>query len=95
MLAERLPGVGPAGNQVMLNQNLFPLPVYAISMALNFTSAFVSPNGKRRIRAYLEQTQPLIEYYRQKDVLVEVNGKSSIDQVTADLLTAIHGKSKS
>lgn len=50
---------------------------------------------KRRIRVYLEQTQPLIEYYRQKGVLVEVNGKSSIDQVTADLLSAIKGKSKS
>jgi len=50
---------------------------------------------KRRIRVYLEQTQPLIKYYRQKDVLVEVNGRSSIDQVTADLLSAIQGKSKS
>jgi adenylate kinase len=50
---------------------------------------------KRRIRVYLEQTQPLIEYYRQRGVLVEVDGRSSIDQVTADLLTAVQGESKS
>ncbi len=45
----------------------------------------------RRIRVYLEQTQPLIEYYRQRGVLVEVDGKQTIDQVTHDLLSAISG----
>jgi adenylate kinase len=44
---------------------------------------------KRRIRVYLEQTQPLIEYYRQRGVLVEIDGQQAIDQVTSNLLAAI------
>ena len=44
---------------------------------------------KRRIRVYLEQTQPLIEYYSQRGVLAEVDGKKSIEQVTLDLLAVI------
>lgn len=46
---------------------------------------------KRRIRVYLEQTEPLIEYYRQHGVLVEIDGKQSIEQVTKDLLLAFQG----
>jgi adenylate kinase len=49
---------------------------------------------KRRIRVYLEQTQPLIEYYRQRGVLVEIDGQQSIDQVTIDLLAAIQRDGK-
>ncbi len=44
---------------------------------------------KRRIRVYLEQTQPLIDYYRQRDLLIEVDGTKPIEQVTADLLAAL------
>jgi adenylate kinase len=44
---------------------------------------------QRRIRVYLEQTQPLIEYYRQRGILAEIDGKQPIDQVTSDLLAAI------
>jgi adenylate kinase len=43
----------------------------------------------RRIRVYLEQTQPLIDYYRQRHLLLEVDGKQSIDKVTVDLLAAL------
>jgi adenylate kinase len=43
----------------------------------------------RRIRVYLEQTQPLIDYYRQRNLLLEVDGKQSIDKVTVDLLAAL------
>ena len=46
---------------------------------------------KNRIRVYLEQTQPLIDYYRQRGVLAEVDGKKPIKQVTKDLLFAIDG----
>jgi adenylate kinase len=45
----------------------------------------------RRIRVYLEQTQPLIDYYRQRSVLVEVDGTRAIEPVTADLLSSIQG----
>src|SRR5574338_198249 len=41
---------------------------------------------ERRIRVYMEQTSPLIEYYRQKGLLVEVDGTRSIDDVSKDVL---------
>lgn len=44
---------------------------------------------ERRIKVYTEQTSPLIEYYRQKGLLAEVDGTQSIDQVSQDILTAI------
>jgi adenylate kinase len=50
---------------------------------------------KRRIHVYAEQTQPLIEYYRQHGVLTEVDGKKPIEQVTSDLLLALQGNGKS
>ncbi len=43
----------------------------------------------RRIRVYLEQTQPLIDYYRQRNLLLEVDGKQPIEKVTAELLAAL------
>jgi len=42
-----------------------------------------------RIRVYLKQTLPLIEFYRQKSVLVEVDGTKPIDQVSEDLLVSL------
>jgi adenylate kinase len=42
-----------------------------------------------RIRVYLEQTAPLVEYYRARHKLVEIDGAQSIDQVTVALLAAI------
>ncbi len=44
---------------------------------------------KRRIRVYLEQTEPLITFYRQRGVLLEIDGTKSIEQVSADLLAAL------
>ena len=44
---------------------------------------------KRRIHVFLEQTQPLIDYYRQKGLLIEVDGTRSIELVTSDLLAAL------
>lgn len=42
-----------------------------------------------RIRVYFEQTMPLIDYYRGKGLLVEVDGRQSIEKVSADLLAAL------
>ncbi|TAK12223.1 MAG: adenylate kinase [Anaerolineae bacterium] len=42
-----------------------------------------------RIRVYVEQTAPLVAFYRESGVLVEINGAQSIDQVTADLLAVL------
>lgn len=54
-----------------------------------------SETVKRRIRVYIEQTQPLIDYYTQLGVLVEVDGRKPIEQVTADLLAAIQKDGRS
>jgi adenylate kinase len=43
----------------------------------------------RRIQVYFEQTAPLIAYYRQRGVLVEVNGAQNIRAVTTALLSAL------
>ena len=43
----------------------------------------------RRIRVYLEQTAPLIAYYQEAGVLMEVDGTRPIGQVTVSLLAAI------
>ena len=44
---------------------------------------------KRRIDVYLEQTSPLISYYRDHGKLVEIDGMQPIEQVTEDLLEAL------
>jgi adenylate kinase len=41
---------------------------------------------KNRIQVYFKQTMPLIEYYRKAGVLIEVDGKQSIEKVGSDLL---------
>lgn len=44
---------------------------------------------RHRIEVYREQTAPLIEYYRQKGLLVEIDGTQAIDDVTKDLMNAV------
>jgi len=44
---------------------------------------------KRRIDVYLDQTSPLIAYYRDHGKLVEIDGTQPIEQVTQDLLSAL------
>ncbi len=43
----------------------------------------------KRIRVYLEQTMPLVEYYRSRGRLLEINGDQAVEQVTQQLLTAL------
>jgi adenylate kinase len=42
-----------------------------------------------RIGVYLEQTMPLVEYYRKRGKLTEINGAQAVEQVTKDLLAAL------
>jgi adenylate kinase len=46
----------------------------------------------RRIRVFLEQTSPLIAYYRQKGLLQEIDGTKTIEQVSADILAVLPKK---
>ena len=43
-----------------------------------------------RLRLYDEQTQPLLDYYRERGIVREVNGDAPIDRVTSDLLSAFN-----
>ncbi|NOT04130.1 MAG: adenylate kinase [Anaerolineales bacterium] len=43
-----------------------------------------------RIRVYLEQTIPLVEYYRKSGKLIEINGAQSVEQVSKDLCAAVN-----
>jgi adenylate kinase len=42
-----------------------------------------------RIRIYFKQTEPLIAYYRERGLLIEVDGSKPIEQVTTEILTSL------
>jgi len=44
---------------------------------------------KYRIQVYLEQTSPLIAYYRERGKLIEVDGMQTIDQVAQTIMSAL------
>ncbi|MFZ5855793.1 MAG: adenylate kinase [Chloroflexota bacterium] len=43
----------------------------------------------RRIQVYLEQTAPLITYYRSRGTLVEIDGTQNIEKVTKAFMSAL------
>lgn len=47
---------------------------------------------KTRIKVYLENTAPLIDYYRRTGVLREIEGDQDIELVTKDLLAVLPSK---
>ena len=44
-----------------------------------------------RIQVYFEQTAPLIDYYEDKGLLAEVDGRPGIDEIQAELLGIVQG----
>lgn len=44
---------------------------------------------KHRIQVYFEQTAPLIDYYRDKRLLVELDGQPGIGEIQAELLDIV------
>jgi len=44
---------------------------------------------RTRMRVHHEQTRPLLEYYQEKGLLVQINGQQLIDNVNNDLLQVI------
>jgi adenylate kinase len=44
---------------------------------------------KRRLALYYELTAPLLDYYRERGLLVEVNGNRPMDEVTGDIIRAV------
>ena len=43
----------------------------------------------KRIRVYLDQTMPLVDYYRKQGKLFEIDGAQAVEQVTQKLLEAL------
>lgn len=46
---------------------------------------------RNRLKVYWQQTSPLIDYYRRRGVLIEINGNQAIETVEADLKAAVVG----
>lgn len=44
---------------------------------------------RHRLEVYRSQTEPLVDYYRNRGILVTISGLGSIDQVFADLKEAV------
>ena len=46
---------------------------------------------RQRLEVYGRQTSPLIEFYRERGILVEINGDQSIDDVARDIEKVVKG----
>ena len=42
-----------------------------------------------RLTVYYKQTAPLIEYYRQAGILMEMDGEREIEKIQADIVKAV------
>jgi len=47
--------------------------------------------ARRRLEVYAQQTAPLIDYYRERGKLVEIDGHKSVEDVAENLLAAVEG----
>lgn len=45
--------------------------------------------AKNRLRVYLDQTHPVVEYYKARNLLITVDGEQSIDAVFAEIMEAL------
>ena len=43
----------------------------------------------RRLGVYWDITSPLIDFYRQRGQLIQINGEQPVDAVTRDILAAV------
>ncbi len=47
---------------------------------------------RNRLKVYHEQTAPLIEYYKKKGILREIDGSKSIEEITQQIISILEGK---
>jgi len=45
--------------------------------------------ARNRLDVYNKQTEPLIAYYKEKDLLMNINGDQAIESVLADIMTSL------
>lgn len=43
----------------------------------------------KRIEVYMDQTKPLIDYYKEKGILVDIDGSQAIDKVFSDIVESL------
>ena len=49
---------------------------------------------RRRLQVFEEQTRPLLDYFRERDLLISVNGEQAVDQVTKDIVDQLSARDK-
>jgi adenylate kinase len=94
VLVERLSGRWTCKAQGHVYHEKFNPPVDAGKCDLDGSELYQREDDQpatveRRIRVYIEQTAPLIAFYRSAGVLVEVDGTQPIEAVTKKMLEAI------
>ena len=47
---------------------------------------------RERLEVYRRQTQPLIQYYRERDLYMEINGEQATDAVFRDIIVSLTGE---
>src|SRR6056297_684737 len=47
---------------------------------------------QNRIKVYNEETQPLVEYYENKDLILNINGEQEINKVLEDIINNLKGE---
>ena len=63
----------------------------ATGAAASFTSAHDDEEETvaRRLKVYEKQTAPLVNYYRQRNLLCEIDGVGAIDEIRARIIEAL------
>jgi adenylate kinase len=94
VLVERASGRWTCRGQGHIYHEKFNPPKVAGKCDFDGTELYQREDDKtdtvaRRIRVYLEQTAPLVDYYKAEGKLVEIDGTQAIDGVTTALLSAI------
>ncbi len=93
-LVERLSGRWTCQQEGHVYHQKFHPPIVAGKCDIDGSALYQREDDRedtvrQRIRVYLEQTAPLVEYYRQRGVLVEIDGDAPITQVTEALVQGI------
>lgn len=95
ILVERASGRWTCRAQGHIYHQLFNPPKQAGMCDLDGSELYQRDDDKvetvtHRIKVYLEQTAPLVDYYRQRGKLVEIDGTLAVEQVTEKLLSALN-----
>jgi adenylate kinase len=46
------------------------------------------------LEVYHSQTQPLIDYYAKKNLLIKINGEGKVDKITEEIFKAVRNGGK-